>query len=306
MYSVPDQSGRRIVVTGANSGTGMEATKRLAGAGAAVILGVRSLEKGEAARAAILTAAPGAELDVRRIDLADLASVRAFADEILSESRPLDTLINNAGVMTPPRRFETTDGFELQFGSNFLGPFLLTNLLLPRLLESPAGRVATMSSLVAHRGKIRFGDLNWHDSYRPGAAYGQSKLADLLMGLHLADVAHENGWPLRSTIAHPGYTRTNLQVAGRNLARSAQDARPPARRTLLPSQDVTQGAEPILFAAADPSAGQGEYFGPNRTLTGPTKRIGIPRAARQGPDFAASLWAVAETLTDAPSLRGMG
>lgn len=173
LYDVPDQSGRRIVVTGANNGTGMEAARRLAAAGATVVMGVRSLEKGQAARAAIEAAVPGAQLDVQRIDLADLSSVRAFAEAVLSDGDSLDTLVNNAGVMTPPRRFETTDGFELQFGSNFLGPFLLTSLLLPRLLEAPAGRVATVSSLVAHRAKIRFADLQWRDAYRPNAAYGR-------------------------------------------------------------------------------------------------------------------------------------
>ncbi|MDQ0276517.1 NAD(P)-dependent dehydrogenase (short-subunit alcohol dehydrogenase family) [Arthrobacter silviterrae] len=305
MYQVPDQTGRRIVVTGANSGTGLESTKRLAAAGASVIMGVRSPEKGEAAREAIRASVPNAQLEVRRIDLANLASVREFAEGVLADG-PLDTLINNAGVMAPPTRFETTDGFELQFGSNFLGPFLLTNLLLPRLLEGPAGRVATMSSLVAHRARINFGDLQWRQKYRPQAAYGQSKLANLLMALQLAHVARIRGWHLRSTLAHPGFTRTNLQVAGGNLARSPQDARPPVQRTLLPSQDVAQGAEPILFAAADSGVQQGEYFGPKRVLTGPTKRIAIPRSALQGPDYAKSLWAVAEDLTNAPRLHEIG
>ncbi|MFD6698197.1 MULTISPECIES: SDR family oxidoreductase [unclassified Microbacterium] len=302
MYRVPDQTGRRIVVTGANSGTGLEAVRRLAAAGASVVLGVRSPEKGEAAMTAVRAETPGARLEVHRIDLADLASVRAFAAAVTAHGTPVDVLINNAGVMAPPRRFETADGFELQFGSNFLGPFLLTSLLLPRLLDAPEGRVATMSSLVAHRGRIRFDDLQWRQRYRPNAAYGQSKLADLLMGIHLADTARANGWRLRSTIAHPGYTRTNLQVAGGNLVRAADQARPPVRRTLLPSQDVSQGAEPLLFAATDPGAGNGEYFGPRRTLTGPAVRIGIPHAARTGPDLAASLWAVAQRLIGAEDL----
>ncbi|MDP5226293.1 MULTISPECIES: SDR family oxidoreductase [Arthrobacter] len=302
MYQVPDQAGRRIVVTGASSGIGRETATRLAAAGAIVVMAVRSLEKGETARAGILSENPDARLELQRIDLADLASVRAFAAEVTADGAPVDVLINNAGVMTPPKRFETADGFELQFGSNFLGPFLLTNLLLPRLLDAPEGRVATMSSLVAHRGEIHFEDLHWRQRYRPGAAYGQSKLANLLVGLHLAATARERRWRLRSTIAHPGYTRTNLQVAGGNLARTAEDARPPVRRTLLPSQDVSQGAEPILFAAVDAAAGQGEYYGPARTLTGPTTRLGIPRSARRGPDYAASLWAVARELTGAPEL----
>ncbi|MGH3691066.1 MAG: SDR family oxidoreductase [Microbacterium sp.] len=302
MHQIPDQTGRRIVVTGANSGTGLETTRRLAAAGATLVMGVRSLEKGEAARAGILAEIPDARIEVRRIDLADLASVRAFAAEVLADGAGLDTLVNNAGVMTPPKRFETKDGFELQFGSNFLGPFLLTNLLLPRLLDAPTGRIATMSSLVAHRGSIHFEDLQWRRRYQPNAAYGQSKLANMLMGLHLADVARSRGWALRSTIAHPGYTRTNLQVAGGNLARRPENARPPVRRTLLPSQDVIQGAEPLLFAASDASAEQGAYYGPDRVLTGPTKKLKIPRSAQRGPDYAASLWAVATELTGAENL----
>ncbi|MEZ3159644.1 SDR family oxidoreductase [Microbacterium sp. BWT-B31] len=302
MYRVPTQTGRRIVVTGANSGTGREAAGRLAGAGASVILAVRSLEKGDQAKAAILAAHPGAEVEVRRLDLADLASVRAFAATILESGAPLDTLVNNAGVMVPPRRLETADGFELQFGTNFLGPFLLTSLLLPRLLEADAPRVATMSSGVASRGRIHFDDLQWRRTYRKWSAYGQSKLGNLLMGMHLASLAREHGWPLVSTIAHPGYTRTNLQTAGANLGRAADAQREPIRRTLLPSQAVEQGAEPLLFAAADPAAVSGAYYGPRGGLTGPTKRVGIPRSARRGPDTAAALWAVARELTDAPDV----
>ncbi|WP_422935396.1 SDR family oxidoreductase [Sinomonas sp. P47F7] len=306
MYQVPDQTGRRIVVTGANSGTGKEATKRLAAAGATLVMAVRSLEKGNAARAEIEKAVPDARLEVRHIDLADLSSVRSFADELLGTDLPLHTLVNNAGVMRPPKRIETVDGFELQFGSNFLGPFLLTNLLLPRLLESGSGRVATMSSGVANMASIRFADLQWRTSYRGFLAYGQSKLADMLMGLHLAQVAEENGWPLVSTIAHPGYTRTNLQTAGANLARRAEDAKPAIQWTILPSQGVEQGAEPLLFAAADPNAEQGAYYGPRNGLTGPTKRAAIPRSARRGPNYAETLWAVAEGLTGAPRLADRG
>ncbi|QAY73407.1 SDR family NAD(P)-dependent oxidoreductase [Agromyces protaetiae] len=306
MYLVPDQTGRRIIVTGANSGTGKEAAKRLAGAGAHVVLAVRSLERGETARAEIAAAVPGASLDVRRIDLGDLASVRAFADGIRTDSEPLHALVNNAGVMQPPKRLETADGHELQFGSNFLGPFLLTNLLLPKLLEhatpgAPA-RVATMSSGTANYGRINFHDLEWRTRYQAHLAYAQSKLADLLMTLRLAEIADERGWSLRSTAAHPGYTRTNLQTAGANLGRSADAQRPPIQRTFLPSQTVEQGAEPLLFAAADPAAEQGAYYGPKNGLTGPTKRANLPRSARRGPDYARSLWAVAAELTGAPDV----
>ncbi|MCI0157318.1 SDR family oxidoreductase [Leifsonia shinshuensis] len=295
MYTVPDQTGRHIVVTGANSGTGKEATARLAAAGARVTMAVRSLDKGEAARAELLTRVPGADLRLRRIDLADLASVRTFAEGMLADGEQIDTLVNNAGVMIPPARIETVDGYELQFQSNFLGPFLLTNLLLPRLLQSTAPRVATMSSGAADIGSIHFGDLQFRGRYSAVRAYAQSKLADLLMTLRLAELSEANGWGLLSTAAHPGYTRTNLQTAGRNLGREKQLQ--PASRTLLPSQGVEQGAEPLLFAAADPAAVQGAYYGPSTmALVGPTHRARLPRSAR-GRDLPASLWAVAAELT---------
>ncbi len=297
MYTVPDQTGRRIIVTGANSGTGREAVRRLAGAGARVVMAVRSLPKGEAARDAILAEQPGARLELARLDLADLASVRAFADAQLHSGEPIDGLLNNAGVMIPPTRMTTADGFELQFGTNFIGPFALTLRLLPRLLESPAARVATMSSGVANIGRIHFEDLQWsRRRYVASLAYGQSKLADLLMGRRLAMIAARRGWALTSTIAHPGFTRTNLQTAGRNLGRDVPLR--PSSRTLLPSQDVAQGAEPLLFAAADPAAEQGAYYGPSGVLSlvGPTHRARMPRSGRRRAD-AIALWTVAEELT---------
>ena len=219
MYTVPDQTGKLIVVTGANSGTGKEAAQRLAAAGAHVVMGVRTLAKGEAARAEILAAHPGASLEVRHIDLADLATVRAFADGLIADGTPLDVLINNAGVMAPPTRMTTADGFELQFGSNYLGPFALTMHLLPLLLSAPAPRVVTMSSGTANFGRIKFDDLQWEQGYSPTRSYAQSKLADLFLARHLATVATARGWHLMSNAAHPGYTRTNLQTAGASLGR---------------------------------------------------------------------------------------
>ena len=161
MYAVPDQAGKLVVVTGANSGTGQEATRRLAEAGAHVVMAVRTIAKGEQAREEILADHPGARLEVRRIDLADLASVAEFADGLIADGTPVDLLVNNAGVMAPPSRMTTADGFELQFGSNFLGPFALTMRLLPLVLAAQAPRVVTMSSGVASYGRIRFDDLQW-------------------------------------------------------------------------------------------------------------------------------------------------
>ncbi|MFE1333005.1 SDR family NAD(P)-dependent oxidoreductase [Streptomyces microflavus] len=200
MYAVPDLTGRTAVVTGANSGTGKEAARRLAGAGAQVVLAVRTPAKGERARTEILAEHPGARIQVRRIDLADLASVEAFADGLIADRAPLDLLLNNAGVMAPPARMTTTDGFELQFGSNFLGPFALTVRLLPLLLAAPAPRVATMSSGTANYGRIHFDDLQWERRrYSPNLSYAQSKLADLMLTRQLADIAAERGWNLLST-----------------------------------------------------------------------------------------------------------
>lgn len=296
-YTVPQQNGRRFVVTGANSGTGRETTRRLALAGAEVVLAVRSLEKGQAAKTAILAEAPDATLDVRHLDLADLASVREFAAGISSDGRPLDVLVNNAGVMIPPQRYETVDGFELQFGTNFVGPYVLTRLLLPVLLRTPGARVATMSSIVANFGRIDFDDLGWATRrYSAIRAYAQSKLADLMLGRHLAEVATEKGWDLLSTIAHPGYTRTNLQTAGRNLARDPSDQLQPVRRTFMPSQEPEIGAEPLLFAATSPDAEQGAYYGPSRlAVVGKTHRARIPRSGRSLA-IAARLWDVTEQL----------
>jgi NAD(P)-dependent dehydrogenase (short-subunit alcohol dehydrogenase family) len=298
MYVVPDQTGTLAVVTGANSGTGKEAASRLAAAGARVVVAVRTTAKGEVARAEILAAHPHAQVEVRRVDLADLASVRDFADGLIADGTPVDLLLNNAGVMTPPRRMTTADGFELQFGSNYVGPFALTMRLLPLLLDAPAPRVVTMSSGVANFGRIHFDDLQWERRYRPMGAYAQSKLADLYLARHLAGVATERGWNLVSNAAHPGYTRTNLQTAGASLGRD-KPARPLFTRVpLVPSQAVEQGTEPLLYAATSPEAVNGGYYGPSRfmELVGPTRTARLNRRMRDDAT-AARLWTEAERLT---------
>ena len=302
MYAVPDQAGKLVVVTGANSGTGKEAARRLAEVGADVIMAVRTVAKGEQAREEILARHPGARVQVRRVDLADLASVREFADAMLADGRPVDALLNNAGVMAPPTRMTTSDGFELQFGSNFLGPFALTVRLLPLILAAVNPRVVTMSSGLASIGRIDFDDLQWERRrYRANPAYAQSKLADLLLAEHLAAVATERDWTLMSMGAHPGFTRTNLQMSGPNLGRDKQRRSPylVATRLGLPSQGVEQGAEPLLYAATSPDAVNGGYYGPSGRfgLVGPTALVRPPRRAR---DLAlgARLWTEAERLTD--------
>jgi NAD(P)-dependent dehydrogenase (short-subunit alcohol dehydrogenase family) len=300
MYVVPDQSGKFAVVTGANSGTGKETARRLAGAGARVVLAVRTVAKGEQAKAEILAEHPAAQLEVRRIDLADLASVQEFADGLLADGVPLDLLVNNAGVMMPPTRMTTADGFELQFGSNFLGPFALTIRLLPLLLAAPSPRVATMSSSMANYGRIGFEDLQWERRYRPARSYAQSKLADLMLTRHLAAVAAERDWTLMSNAAHPGYTRTNLQTAGPSLGRDKPTRMGGmfARLGFLPSQGVEQGAEPLLYAATSLDAVAGGYYGPGGRfgLVGPTSTARITRRALDA-GTNARLWNEAERLT---------
>ncbi|MEV7679048.1 SDR family oxidoreductase [Streptomyces sp. NPDC088341] len=301
MYVVPDQTGKLTVVTGANSGTGKEAVRRLGAAGARVVMGVRTVAKGEQARAEILAEHPHAQLEVRRIDLADLASVKEFADGLIADGTPLDLLVNNAGVMAPPTRMTTADGFELQMGTNYLGPFALTVRLLPLLLTAPAPRVATMSSGTANYGRIHFDDLQWERRrYSPSLSYAQSKLADLMLTQQLAVIAAERGWPLLSTGAHPGYTLTNLQTTGPNLGRDKPSRGQGLLSALnfLPSQAPEQGTEPLLYAATSADAVAGGYYGPSRRfgLVGPTATA---RTTRRALDTAANarLWAESERLT---------
>lgn len=301
MYEVPDQTGKLAVVTGANSGTGKEAARRLAAAGARVIIGVRTQAKGDRALAEILAQHPKAELEVRLLDLADLTSVEEFASGIIKDHVALDLLLNNAGVMNPPTRMSTADGFELQFGTNFLGPFALTVRLLPILLAAPAPRVAVMASGAAKWGKIDFADLQGeHRRYRPNFFYGHSKLADLMMSQHLAALANQFDWPLLSIAAHPGYTRTNLEITGPSLGRG----RPSAIQRFLhahkpmPSQGVEQGTDPLLYAATSPDASSGAYYGPSKALglVGPSTEVRITKRALDTTKNA-RLWQEAERLT---------
>lgn len=299
MYDVPDLHGKTAVVTGANSGTGREAAKRLAAGGARVVMAVRTPAKCDAVREEILARTPAAEIEVEQLDLADLSSVCAFADSLNARHDTLDILLNNAGVMAVPQRMQTVDGYELQFATNYLGPFALTNRLLPTLLATTGARVTTMSSGLANAGRIRFDDLQATAKYTANRAYAQSKLADLMLARHLAVLSTRHGWSLISNAAHPGFTITNLQSAGPNLGR----AKP--RRSffeigarVLPHQQPEQGAEPMLFAATSPDAANGAYYGPSGRLglvgpTGPTK---LNKHMRDDA-VAEQLWAAAAKLT---------
>ena len=301
--SIPDQRGKLAVVTGANSGLGFGITRRLLAAGAEVILAVRNAAKGEQAIAQLRAEYPHAQLGMELIDLANLASIRDFATRMNAAGRPLHLLINNAGVMAPPTRNATADGFELQFGANHLGHFALTGGLLPLLRAAGDTRVMTMSSGLSSFGRIRFDDLQWQRSYNPGGAYSQSKLANLLFAFELQRRSDALGWGIRSNAAHPGATHTNLQTAGPNMG--PERTRPSLFLRLtshIPGfwQEVEQGCLPALFAATSPLARGGEYYGPSGygELTGLPAVARTPRRATSLAD-AQRLWDISEQLTGA-------
>jgi NAD(P)-dependent dehydrogenase (short-subunit alcohol dehydrogenase family) len=283
--TVPDLTGKLAIVTGANSGLGFGLTGRLAAAGAEVVMAVRNLEKGEAARAELLAAHPGATLRLEQIDLASLASVADFADRVTQHGRPVDILINNAGIMMPPEREVTDDGFELQFESNYLGHYALTARLLPLLRAAEAPRVTSLSSFMAYFGRYDWNDLQ-SERYSPVRSYGLSKLAMLAFARELQARSDANGWGLLSDAAHPGFTRTNLQTTG---PRRGKPARPPKQYHRTPFwQLIETGILPALYAATSPGAEPGGYYGPDGFLglTGASHRAREPRAARNVADSA--------------------
>ncbi|MEO7718323.1 MAG: oxidoreductase [Capsulimonas sp.] len=292
---IPAQSGKTVIVTGANSGIGWETARELARAGADVILTARSQAKGQDAVDRIRREIPGANVRAKILDLASLRSVRNFADEILQEPK-LDLLVNNAGVMAIPKRQVTEDGFEMQMGTNFLGPFALTGLILPALLRAPSPRVTTVSSGAANMGmkKINFDDLQWERSYSPWTAYCQSKLADLLFTRELSRRYSTSRSKLLSNAAHPGFAITNLQTSGPGRQPNMLEKIMAA----FLSQDAAHGALPTLRAAAATDAAPGDYYGPDRMfgLKGDPISIALPKPAQD--DAAAwKLWEVSEKLT---------
>jgi NAD(P)-dependent dehydrogenase (short-subunit alcohol dehydrogenase family) len=291
---IPDQSGRLAVVTGANSGLGAVVAGELANRGDEVVLACRDTVKGEAVAKAILAGSPRGSARVAPLDLGDLASVRGFATAFGGGHDRVDLLVNNAGVMAPPRRM-TKDGFELQFGTNHLGHFALTGLLLPLLLESPSPRVVTVTSQAHRSGNINFDDLAGERRYNRWAAYGQSKLANLMFALELDRRSRRAGLKLRSHAAHPGWAATNLQSAGPAV---------PYERLFMAianrfyAQSAEMGALPILFAATYPDLAGGSFVGPDGLGEG----RGYPKlvqGSRRSQDAvtAERLWRVSEQLT---------
>jgi NAD(P)-dependent dehydrogenase (short-subunit alcohol dehydrogenase family) len=295
---IPDQSGRVAVVTGANSGLGLATARELARAGATVIATARDSSKAEAAGAKL--AEDGAAVEFRDLDLASLDSVRGFASALAADHPRIDVLVNNAGVMMPPRG-ETADGFELQFGTNHLGHFALTGLLLDALAAGDDSRVVTVSSLEHRPGKIDFDDLGSEESYSPRGAYQRSKFANAVFGLELDRRLRAAGLPVISTLAHPGYSDTNLQTSGptgpmKALLRVGN---------LLLAQSADRGALPQLFAATAPGVEGGQFFGPDgfqQARGAPTEVQPVSRA-RDG-ETARRLWEVSEQLTGVSYLSG--
>ena len=288
-----DQTGKTFVVTGANSGIGFEASRRLVGAGANIVMLCRNPEKANAAAARLRKSETvGDQVSFIEMDLASLTSVRAAADTVLEQTTQIDALINNAGIMFPPRRETTEDGFELQFGVNHLGHFLLTGLLKDRVIET-GGRFVTVSSLAHKLGlrRIRFKDPNWEDRYSPAQAYGQSKFANAMFGVELNRRLEEAGHASRSFVCHPGYSATNLQSTG--PGRMATLMMVPAN--LLMAQPADRGGWPILLSATDPDAVGGGYYGPRRfgEMRGAVGACNMIEPARDAA-AAAKLWDLSE------------
>jgi NAD(P)-dependent dehydrogenase (short-subunit alcohol dehydrogenase family) len=291
---IPDQSGRTAVVTGANSGIGYCAARALARRGAYVLLACRNEKRGQAATERLRAEVPGARAGYRHLDLADLASVRAFAADF-AEDR-LDLLINNAGVMALPYA-RTADGFETQFGVNHLGHFALTGLLLPHLLGTPDARVITVSSAMHAIANIDPGDLNSEHGYLRWIAYGRSKTANLLFVHELAKRLADSGSAVIAAAAHPGYADTNLQTAGAELEGRATAARLARLGNRVLAQPAARGALPTLYAATAPAVRPDDFIGPR--LQGwrgsPTRSWRAPWT--RDPTASERLWSASEQLT---------
>lgn len=291
-----DLSGRVAVVSGANSGLGYETARLLAAQEATVVMACRDLDKANDAAKAITAALPAASLEVCELDLADLGSIRRFVAELAGRHREIDLLVNNAGLMAIPRR-ETADGFELQFGTNYLGHFALTGLLLPQLLAAERARVVSLSSLAHVAGRITFDDLQGARRYGRVKAYCQSKLAVLLFAYELQRRSAEAATRLLSVACHPGYCRTNLFAVGPQM----RGHRPRTTALLLAlfAQDADRGAETVVFAATAPGVRGGAYYGPK----GLFQLKGLPpREVRSAPrshdrQAATRLWSISEQLT---------
>ncbi len=287
-----DLSGKTAIITGANSGIGFEAAKILAGRGARVILAVRNVEKGTQAKTSIVRAYPYADVKVMHVDVADLASIRFFSEQIKSQLSSLDLLINNAGVMMPPYTL-TKDGFELQFGSNHLGHFALVGHLLPLLEKTPNSRIVTTGSLAHNRGKIDFDNLDGSKGYKAKKFYNQSKLANMLFAMEFDKRLKRNGFQTISVACHPGISATNIFKFGKWDAPKV--LRNYANRFLQPPH---MGALATVHAATDEGLTGGEYIGPDgKGAKKGFPALEMPHPAALDETVANKLWMVSEQLT---------
>jgi NAD(P)-dependent dehydrogenase (short-subunit alcohol dehydrogenase family) len=288
---MPDQHGRVVVITGANSGVGYESAAALARKGARVVMACRSVNKAEQARQELVKRVPGATIDIVPLDLGTLKSIHAFTDAFNAQYDRLDILMNNAGIMTPPYG-KTVDGFETQFGTNHLGHFALTGLLLPKLLSTPKSRVVTVSSSAYLNARINFDDLQSERDYGPIRAYRQSKLANILFALELQRKLQASNAGVISVANQPGYARTNLQPSSGRIIEDIFYS----ILTVMASHSAEAGATCQLYAATAPDVHGGEFFEPRRTLVGDVVRVEVI-ARGKDPETAARLWQVSEQLT---------
>jgi NAD(P)-dependent dehydrogenase (short-subunit alcohol dehydrogenase family) len=299
-FTIPDLSGRRAVVTGASDGIGLRIASSLAAAGAEVVLPVRNLSKGESAIAQIRQTNPAANLSLRSLDLSSLASVAALGRTLIDEGLPIHILINNAGVMTPPQRQTTADGYELQFGTNHLGHVALVTELLP-LLRAGHARVTSQISIAANQGAINWADLNWERSYDGMKAYSQSKIALGLFALELDRRSVAGGWGITSNLSHPGIAPTSLLAARPEMGRAKDTLGVRIVRTLSARGIVVGTAKtaalPALYAATSPNAGHSRFYGPSGLghLGGPAAEQALFSRLR-GAEEAQRVWQVSEEL----------
>lgn len=294
---IPDQSGRTAVVTGGNSGLGFETAKALASHGAHVLLACRSASKADAAVEAIRADKPVGEVEFFELDLANLASIRDFAKRVGDRHPRVDLLVNNAGVMAIPQR-KTADGFEMQLGTNHLGHFALTGLLLDSILAAEGSRVVNVSSTMHKIGRMRFDDIHFEKGYSRWPAYGQSKLANLLFTFELQRRLDAAGCKTLTAASHPGYAATNLQFEGPRMDGSSLMERAMGVANRIFSQSAAMGALPSLYAATAPDVNGGDYFGPGgfMEMVGHPVRVDSTRRSKSLED-AARLWDVSAAAT---------
>lgn len=300
-FAVPDLHGKRAVLTGGSDGIGLKIATHLARAGAQLVLPVRNPRKGDAAVTGIREQVPGADVRTLPLDLSSLDSIEALGQTLMADGRPIHLLINNAGVMTPPERQTTADGFELQFGTNHLGHFALVGQLLP-LLRAGQARVTSQISIAANQGSIEWDDLNWEKSYSGQGAYSQSKIAFGLFGLELDRRSQAHGWGITSNLSHPGVAPTSLLAARPELGRERDTLGVrlirwgSARGFIVGTPE--SAAQPALFAATSPNALRGHLYGPSGVA-----HLGGPPAVQKlysrlrPEDEAARVWTVSQELT---------